>query len=71
MKTPRMLLEAWRKDLYETMPVPEGWHEAYAQGKVTTEYYWKIAKKLYNYRENDTAHYIQMCNKNLRKENYQ
>jgi len=47
MKKPRMLLEAWRKDLYETMPVPEGWHEAYAKGKVNTNYYWKMAKKLY------------------------
>ena len=64
MKTPRMLLEAWRKDLYETMPVPEGWHEAYAQGKVTTDYYREMAKKLYHYRENDSAHYIQTFNKN-------
>ena len=32
-----LLLEAWREDLYERMPVPEGWHEAYAAGKVRAE----------------------------------
>lgn len=31
-KTPE-LLEAQRKILYERMPVPSGWHEAYAKGK--------------------------------------
>ncbi|MHC1630875.1 MAG: MBL fold metallo-hydrolase [Methanotrichaceae archaeon] len=25
------LLEAWRKQLYKEMPVPSGWHEAYAE----------------------------------------
>jgi predicted metallo-beta-lactamase superfamily hydrolase len=48
MNKPRMLLEAQRKDLYEQMPVPEGWHEAYGQGKVNTDYYWNLAKKYYN-----------------------
>ena len=43
-----MLLEAQRKDLYEQMPVPEGWHEAYGKGKVNTDYYWNLAKKQYN-----------------------
>ena len=47
MKKPRMLLEAQRKDLYEKMHVPEGWHEAYAAGKVNTDYYWNLAKKCY------------------------
>ena len=47
MKKPRMLLEAQRKDLYEKMHVPEGWHEAYAEGKVNTDYYWNLAKKCY------------------------
>jgi len=47
MKKPRMLLEARREHLYEEMPVPEGWHEAYAHSKVTTDYYWNLAKKLY------------------------
>jgi len=48
MNRPQMLLEAWRKDLYEQMPVPEGWHEAYGQGNVTTDYYWNLAKNYYN-----------------------
>jgi predicted metallo-beta-lactamase superfamily hydrolase len=48
MNKPRMLLEARRKDLYERMPVPEGWHEAYGQGKVNTDYYWNLAKNYYN-----------------------
>jgi len=47
MNKPRMLLEAWRKDLYKQMPVPEGWHEAYGQGKVNTDYYWNLAKNYY------------------------
>lgn len=33
------LLEAWRQRLYREMPVPEGWHKAYARGKVTTGQY--------------------------------
>ncbi|MEA1971017.1 MAG: hypothetical protein U9N37_05290 [Thermodesulfobacteriota bacterium] len=36
MEKPRMLLEAKRRYLYEKMPVPEGWHGAYARGKVNT-----------------------------------
>lgn len=31
-KTPK-LLEAQRKTLYEKMPIPSGWHDAYAKGK--------------------------------------
>jgi predicted metallo-beta-lactamase superfamily hydrolase len=31
------LLEAQRKTLYEKLPVPSGWHEAYAKGKVGFE----------------------------------
>jgi hypothetical protein len=34
-----MLLEADRGDLYEKLPVPAGWHEDYAEGKVTTDYF--------------------------------
>jgi predicted metallo-beta-lactamase superfamily hydrolase len=45
MEKPRMLLEACRKDLYKQMPVPEGWHEAYARGEVKTDYYWNLAKE--------------------------
>ncbi|MCD6485983.1 MAG: hypothetical protein J7K35_01455 [Syntrophobacterales bacterium] len=39
MGKPRMLLEAERGSLYEKMPVPEGWHDAYARGKVGTDGY--------------------------------
>jgi len=35
MKKPRMLLEARRKHLYKEIPVPEKWHENYAQGKLS------------------------------------
>lgn len=35
----RMLLEAWRRRLYAEMPVPAGWHEAYARGEVDTSPY--------------------------------
>jgi predicted metallo-beta-lactamase superfamily hydrolase len=37
----RLPLEAWRQRLYREMPVPEGWHEAYSQGKVDTDSYRK------------------------------
>jgi len=47
MKKPRMLLEARRERLYEDMPVPEGWHESYTKGDVSTDHYWDLAKKLY------------------------
>ncbi len=47
MKKPRMLLEASRQRLYKDLPVPEGWHEAYAEGKVNTDDYWNLGKKLY------------------------
>ncbi|CAD6491802.1 MAG: hypothetical protein FFODKBPE_00217 [Candidatus Argoarchaeum ethanivorans] len=47
MKVPRMLLEAKRKSLYMDMPVPAGWHEAYAKGKVDTDRYWNLAKRIY------------------------
>ena len=47
MKAPRMLLEARRKSLYEDMPVPAGWHEAYSKGKVSTDRYWNLAKGIY------------------------
>ncbi len=35
----RMLLEARRRELYREMPVPMGWHEAYAHGEVDTRGY--------------------------------
>jgi len=49
MKKPKMLLEAKRESLYKDMPVPERWHEAYAEGEVNTDYYWNLAKKLYKH----------------------
>jgi len=39
MKKPRLLLEAWRKQLYKDMPVDENWHRDYAEGKVDFEAY--------------------------------
>jgi len=47
MGKPRILLEARRRSLYKDMPVPEKWHEMYAQGKIKTDYYWKSAKGIY------------------------
>lgn len=39
MERPRCLLEAWRPQLYEEMPVPDGWHDAYAKGEADTSAY--------------------------------
>jgi len=39
MGRPRRLLEARRRQLYEEMPVPEDWHEAYARGDADTRCY--------------------------------
>jgi predicted metallo-beta-lactamase superfamily hydrolase len=39
MERPRCLLEARREQLYEEMPVPKGWHEAYARGDADTRRY--------------------------------
>ncbi len=39
MQRPRCLLEADRQELYQEIPVPEGWHEAYARGETSTEPY--------------------------------
>jgi predicted metallo-beta-lactamase superfamily hydrolase len=41
MKKPRLLLEAWRRQLYKDMPVPKNWHRDYARGKVDVEHYRK------------------------------
>jgi predicted metallo-beta-lactamase superfamily hydrolase len=45
MKFSPHLLEANRAHLYDIMPVPDGWHDNYATGKVSTEFYWVTAKK--------------------------
>jgi hypothetical protein len=39
MGQPRCLLEARRAQLYEEMPVPDGWHEAYSRGEADTRRY--------------------------------
>ncbi|MGC9468335.1 MAG: MBL fold metallo-hydrolase [Anaerolineae bacterium] len=39
MGRPRCLLEARREQLYHQMPVPDGWHEAYARGETDTRAY--------------------------------
>lgn len=39
MGRPHRLLEAWREQLYAEMPVPKGWHEAYARGDADTRRY--------------------------------
>jgi hypothetical protein len=41
MNRPRLFLEAWRQRLYREMPVPAGWHDAYAQGHADTKGYRK------------------------------
>ena len=45
MGQPRCLLEARRLQLYEEMPVPNGWHEAYACGEADTECYQDYRKE--------------------------
>ena len=39
----RKLFEARRQELYQAMPVPNGWHEAYAKGEVSTRAFLKAA----------------------------
>ena len=39
MQRPHRLFEADRQRLYRKMPVPDGWHEGYAEGRVSTEDY--------------------------------
>jgi len=39
MGLPRNLLEAERVIWYKKMPVPKGWHEAYAHGEADTKAY--------------------------------
>ena len=49
MGHPRRLLEAQRRQLYEEMPVAEGWHEAYARGDADTDAYrgYKLERTTY------------------------
>jgi predicted metallo-beta-lactamase superfamily hydrolase len=39
MKREPIFLEAWRKELYEWLPVSEDWHENYEQEKVNVDHY--------------------------------
>lgn len=39
MRQPRRLLEAERDQWYQRVPVPEGWHDDYAQGRVNLDGY--------------------------------
>lgn len=41
MEKPLLLLEAWRKRLYRDMPVPDNWHEEYAEGRTGVKGYRK------------------------------
>ena len=36
MGRPMRFLEAWRSEIYRDLPVPDGWHEAYARGEANT-----------------------------------
>lgn len=46
MQREPLLLEAWRKDLYQWLPVPKNWHEDYQQGRADLNRYlqrgWEI-----------------------------
>lgn len=39
----RLLLEAWREDLYQWLPVPESWHDAYQQSHANLNPSYKVA----------------------------
>ena len=45
----RLLLEAERETLYNEMPVPIWWHEAYAKKQVSTNPYWESAGKFFKF----------------------
>lgn len=45
MGVPRRLLEARRAELYEEMPVPRGWHRAYARGDADAQRYANYAEE--------------------------
>jgi len=42
----RLFLESWRDRLYREMPVPEGWHDAYACGNANTDEYERLSKNI-------------------------
>ncbi len=49
MEREPLFLEAWRKELYQELPVPEKWHRNYAQGKADFHSYrlggWEVLRK--------------------------
>ncbi len=47
MKAPRCFLEASRRQLYETLPVPDGWHSDYAAGRAVTDEFVKKYESVY------------------------
>jgi predicted metallo-beta-lactamase superfamily hydrolase len=49
MKAPRHMLEAQRTQLYNDMPVPDGWHQLYVENKVDTDEYLSIARSKYKW----------------------
>jgi hypothetical protein len=53
MAQPRQLLEAQRVELYQQMPVPEGWHDAYARGSVNPDAY--LESHIYTIRRDVSA----------------
>jgi len=50
MKRKPLFLEAWRRELYQILPVPVKWHQNYAQRKVNFDYYrikgWEVLRKM-------------------------
>ncbi len=49
MKIPKHMLEAQRKQLYREIPVPDGWHELYAENKVDTDKFLSTARRKYKW----------------------
>ncbi|MEA3423484.1 MAG: MBL fold metallo-hydrolase [Bacillota bacterium] len=49
MKVQRHMLEARRTQLYDDIPVADGWHQLYAENKVNTDEYLKIARRKYKW----------------------
>jgi hypothetical protein len=43
------MLEAKRKELYESIPVPQKWHQEYINNKVSTDEYLNIARKKFDW----------------------
>ena len=56
MNKPRMLLEADRRRLYRMMPVPKGWHDQYARGRVNTGEYRRKGKRYLNFHQKSRDH---------------